>query len=383
MITYSRSKNLLLVIMTLFHTLVYGKATKKPTLPPKKVLFVYLTKNIGDMIFATPIFRALKVVYPNTKIGVVGIPKNKIILEGNSDVDEYIVCPESEKELITLIKTFSPDYAVSLVPSVLDLACLKLANVTSIATFEVNNPKAHTVGYKMILPCFIRVPFTIGQYVGRENLKVLEPLAVQSNVTEKHLFATESARRSVAEFLSKESVDTSQKKIAIFSPGGGTLIKRWPAERFAAVADHLTTEYGMKIAVIGGPSDKDAIQLFLSSLKLTKPLIFVDSSLDELKAFVSRGSLLLANDSGPVYIAEAFKVPTLVVVGPTDENEHPPQGEMNRIVKAPHRGAAELSGHLEGFDQVKARKQIESVSVSMVTEEVDKLIAAIQVHEKI
>ncbi len=378
MITYTRNKNLLLTVLSYGFFLVRGGANKKPLLPSKKVVALYLTHNIGDMIFATPVFRALKEKYPECHLTVVGVAKNKIILEANPDIDEYIVCPDRVRDLISLIKKQNADYGFSFAGSSVDLAVMYLARVKSISMFSIKNADVHSSGYAVLLPLCINIPYYIGEYVAQEYLRLLEPLDIHSTITKKYLYFTDGGKQSVTNFLNNEHVDISKDKIAIFSPGAGTKIKQWPAERFAEVADYIAETYGMKIAVIGGPGDKHETDLFIASLKKTKPLIYVDSSLDELKAFISYGSILIANDSGPVYIAEAFNIATLVVVGPTDENEHPPKGERNRIVSAHNRGKAEMSGHLEKFDEANARKQIENVEVRQVLEEIDNLIYTVQ-----
>jgi ADP-heptose:LPS heptosyltransferase len=325
------------------------------------------------MIFATPVFHALKFTYPETKLIVFGVAKNKIILEANPDIDEYVVVPDSVNELIEVIKKQNADYGISFSASVVDLAALFLGGVKSIGMYSVENANSHSTAYKILLPFIIKVPYFIGRYVAQEYLRLLEPIGIKSTDTKKRLYFTETGRSSVFEFFKREGVEVGKDKIAIFSPGAGTKIKQWPAQRFAEVADYIAEKYGMKIAVIGGPGDREETELFAKLVTKIKPLVYVDSSLDELKAFISYGAVLVANDSGPVYMAEAFEVPTLVVVGPTDENEHPPKGERNRIVAAPNRGKAEMSGHLEGFDKENARRQIEEVTVEMVTGEVDSL----------
>jgi ADP-heptose:LPS heptosyltransferase len=373
MITYTKQLNLSLALKTLLKR----KANRVPKEGPKKVVALFLTKNIGDMIFATPVFHALKVAYPNAHLTVIGSPKNRIMLEGNSDVDDYAVCPDTAAELISIIKNIGADYGFSLSTSTVDVATLILGGIPAVAAFEVVNAKAGTASYKLVLRQAIRVPFYIGQYYASEYLRILEPLGVKSADVKKRLFYTDDAKQKVQAFLQKEGV-TPADKIAIMSPGAGTKIKQWPADRFAAVADHVHEKFGWKIAVIGGPGDKAETETFIASLKKARPLVYVDSSLDELKAFIAHAHLLMANDSGPVYFAEAFSVPTLVVVGPTDENEHPPKGEYNRIVAAPNRGKAELQGHLEGFDKEQARKQIADVTVDLVISEIDSLISIIK-----
>src|SRR4051812_12166984 len=100
MITYTKQLNLSLALKTLLKR----KANRLPKDGPKRVVAVFLTRNVGDMIFATPVFHALKVAYPHVHLTVIGSPKNRIILQGNTDVDHYVACPDSAEELIKVIR---------------------------------------------------------------------------------------------------------------------------------------------------------------------------------------------------------------------------------------------------------------------------------------
>ena len=69
---------------------------RKPTLLalPNSILFIVFDA-LGDLILTTSVFREIKNIYPNIKIGVVATKRNKIILENNPFVDEVY---ESNKD---------------------------------------------------------------------------------------------------------------------------------------------------------------------------------------------------------------------------------------------------------------------------------------------
>ena len=62
---------------------------------------------------------------------------------------------------------------------------------------------------------------------------------------------------------------------------------------------------------------------------------FLNQNLDEFKATVSRCSLVIGNDSGPMVTADAFNIPQMIFVGPTDPREyHTSPGPTYRILQA-------------------------------------------------
>ena len=79
-------------------------------------------------------------------------------------------------------------------------------------------------------------------------------------------------------------------------------------------------------------------------------------------------------DTGPIYIAEAYGAPTIDIVGPMDDNEQPPRGEKNKIVKLEERKQPAI--HImnsSDYDYKEARRQIDGITVDMVIEKLEEL----------
>lgn len=58
-------------------------------------------------------------------------------------------------------------------------------------------------------------------------------------------------------------------------------------------------------------------------------------SIDDLKARISKLDVFISVNTGPVYIAEAFDVSTVDLIGPVSPWDQPPQGEIHKMVFAP------------------------------------------------
>ncbi|MCI0542449.1 glycosyltransferase family 9 protein [bacterium] len=375
---YKKITTLLVLLATFARACFRSRANRVSTIPPKSIIAMVLTSNVGDMIFATSVFRAIKEKYPDCRLIVVGSKKNAITLSGNGDVDEYIATPASVWKLIGLLSKEKADYGFTLALGSFDIASMFLAGVPAIACFDVKNaPGAHTRSYNLLKKLCIQVPYYIGKYCSQEYLRILEPINIFSTNTSKYLFYDEETAGKVRKYFLLQGVDIRNEKIAAISPGAGTKAKLWPAERFAKAADYLA-ERGFKIAVIGGPGDKEEIELFKSKVQIDTILDASSLSLKELFYFISACKLLMANDSGPVYMAESFHVPTFVVVGPTDEFEHPPHGPRNAVV-TPNReeGIPEMRGHIVGYSEERAREQINKVTVEQVLQALEALLQKI------
>lgn len=103
------------------------------------------------------------------------------------------------------------------------------------------------------------------------------------------------------------------------------------------MATRLWKEYSANIIITGGARDREEVREMLSFTPPDVPLINTSEkfSINGFKALISKMNLFISVDTGPIYIAEAFGVPTIDIVGPMDEREQPPVGPKNLVVVPP------------------------------------------------
>lgn len=109
--------------------------------------------------------------------------------------------------------------------------------------------------------------------------------------------------------------------LVVMNPGANRADKRWPPDRFAAVAERLRAwRPDLAILITGSPAEMDVLELVekrVSSLPVIN-LARKGVTLGSLKAVLRRASLLITNDTGPRHIAAALGTPVLALFGPTD-----------------------------------------------------------------
>ncbi len=98
--------------------------------------------------------------------------------------------------------------------------------------------------------------------------------------------------------------------------GGYSRARRWPVERFAAVAIGLRDQYDAEIVLVGGDAD-DGHQL--EALLHPRPINLVGkTSLPQLADVIARAELFIGADSGVMHIAAATGTPVLSIFGPSN-----------------------------------------------------------------
>jgi len=99
--------------------------------------------------------------------------------------------------------------------------------------------------------------------------------------------------------------------------------KRWNSKNFAMVALELSSKFD--ILIFGGANElaiTKEIELNLISNGVTNYCnLGGKTSVGELIGHISKLSLLITGDSGPMHIAASFHVPTVSIFGPTSDKE--------------------------------------------------------------
>lgn len=353
-----------------------GKACKVTNNTSKVI--VVPTGKLGDVVCCTPVLSALRKYLPEAHIIVAGDTElHKPLLSNSSLVDDYINL--KKKGAIKGIKKHKADAALVTGPSFVPTALLYIAGIQLVVAPKVIGGFSpfETRPYKILQKFIKTFDYKMGEYAPRERLKCIEPLGIVSDNTKKRLGFSENAEKKISQFFIDNKIDLEKDFVVGISPSAGNKIKEWPEERFAKVADYLIEKHQAKVVFTGGSNDKLKVQEVMNNIKNLESVINTQGqfNLDELKALISKLNLFISVDTGPIYIAEAFNVPTIDIVGPMDEKEQPPVGDKHKVV-IPNRDEPAL--HILNarlYNRKEARRQIESITVDMVITEIDSLMS--------
>jgi heptosyltransferase-3 len=112
--------------------------------------------------------------------------------------------------------------------------------------------------------------------------------------------------------------------------------KCWPSERFVTLALRLTAfdgpMPGARIAIFGGPDERDLAQPVIDALPADRVLDLVGAAdLLTIAACLQRCSLFIGNDSGLMHLAAAGGVTTLGLFGPSPIERYSPWGTHTAV----------------------------------------------------
>jgi heptosyltransferase-1 len=118
----------------------------------------------------------------------------------------------------------------------------------------------------------------------------------------------------------------------LINPGAGWGAKRWPAERYAAVAQGLI-ELGCRVLINAGPGEEPLAEVIVR--QTAGAATALNCSLTQLIALTRRVRLAIAGDTGPLHLACALGVPVVGVYGPTDPSRNGPFGSFFTVLRSP------------------------------------------------
>jgi lipopolysaccharide heptosyltransferase II len=289
--------------------------------------------GIGDVLFTTPVIRALKEGYPDSFIGYWSNARVKPILESNPQINKVFALSrgdlkkiyqesffrglwsalkfirELKKEHFQICLDFSLDHRYSLLAKIIGIKKRVGFNYQGRGRFLTSG--VDVVGYH-------------DKHVVEYYLKLLKFLNVPVNDKSLFLNVFASDDLKAKNIFASAGIEETDYVIGIFPGAGGSwgrdaALKHWPALKFAQVANKLMDKPGVKVVILGDESERKIAEVILHAMA-NKPIDLVGKTgLDILPAVIKNCNLLITNDGGPMHMAAALGIKSVSVFGPVSE----------------------------------------------------------------
>lgn len=306
-----------------------GSSTEKA---PRRVLVIQ-SAFLGDSLLTLPLLREIKSIHPGSRLTVLTLPAHADLFRNCDWADEVI---EDDKRGVHGGVLGPWKLSRRLAGEGFDLALIPHRSLRSaLLAYMAGIPRR--IGFTESAGRFLFtrvVSFSWLMHDLERNLALLLPLKAGLELkpdAERTLSADPAALAKVSALL--ESSGVAPKDILIgVHPGSKWPTKRWLPERFAEICRSLGTS-GRKVLLIG--SGEDAVLCANIARDSGALNLSGRTNLGELKALMTRMSLFITNDSGPMHVATASGVPTLALFGPTTrELGFFPFGQRHKVLEA-------------------------------------------------
>jgi lipopolysaccharide heptosyltransferase II len=275
----------------------------------KSILFLRHDR-IGDMVVSTAAIKALKKTYPEAHLTVLASERNHPVLEHNPSVNEIMIY----KNFRQFIQDVRPRHYDLIIDPFLTHE-LKQALMTYLAAgryrigFEVAGRGAffNLRGPRPIRP----------QRMVDHLLELVEYVGADTDGCVPEVFVSEHERRQAAETLASGKGRRQGKGfIVALHPGAYYPSQRWPEPRFGALARMILEQSKARVILLGSPEEEMLVQE-VKKYAGEGIEVFSGLTLRGLMAILSQCDLFIGNNSGPLHLASAVKIPTVSLIGPT------------------------------------------------------------------
>ena len=282
---------------------------------PRKIL-VFNPSFIGDSILTTPLLKALKKLAPQSELCFCVRPESAPVLQSE------------EWRLITFDKrgkekgpTGFMRFLNRLIQEKFDLVISAHRSARSALLSAMTGAKT-CVGYENAAFSFLythKVKRNMEEHEVERLLALLLPLTVDYSLEAAKLLGGGLYTYYDSSYAACSSAfmrSAAQTPLVGINAGSTWPTKRWPVEYFAQTAQKLH-EYGLSIAIFGGPSDEDVNNRLRALIDFEYFDYTNKVAFEKIPALIGAMNLYITNDSAPMHIAVSRGVSVVALFGPT------------------------------------------------------------------
>ena len=292
-------------------------------------ILISLWPGLGDVIFATPVFRTLRKKFPDAHItALIWSTVARELLNTNPYIDELV--EGSFLKIRSLASKFK-NYDIGIQCSHPVQFLFILAGIKKRVSFNGN-------------PLWWLYPagsnnFHSTEYFLRTVDKIDGVKFRDGNYWEIFL---EKKELAPAQSILKDFRNPDSPLVAIHPGARNNKCKRWEVHKFAHLCNFLIDKFNVKIVLIGGKKDIELCNFIENHMPLCHSELVSESqynstsnflnlagklSLRESAAIIKLCDLFVGNASGPTYIASALGTPVVAIFGPDNPRNFGPIGE--------------------------------------------------------
>lgn len=288
--------------------------TPLPGEPPIRRILIRVNNWIGDVVMVSPAMRSIRRRFPDAEITLLAKPWVLDALRGSPVYDRLI---EYDREgphaglagrwrLIRSLRKRHFDLAI-LFQKALEAAVLaRAAGIPLQIGFG-------TDGRRWLLTHPLEAPAE-GHHVDG-FLRIARALGCETSDRRLSFEIDQQARDAVWGFLSGIGLGGDGLRVA-FHPGASKPPRSWHPERFAEVASALYRSFDLRPVLLGSDPDRPVLERMARVIGPAAALPPQGMTLRMMAAILERCHLLVCNDSGPMHVAVALRVPVVAVFGP-------------------------------------------------------------------
>lgn len=318
-----------------------GRITGAPHHPgPLRRILVIKPDHLGDVLLLTPALRRLRMGFPEAHITLMIGPWSADAVRGNPDVDTVLFCPFpgfTRRPKPGLLQPYGLLLRMALLLRARDYDLAIIARDDhwwgALLALLAGIPRRIGHAVPETAPLLTEsLPYDPATHVTLQSLQIVARLLGQDDQADvdapmMHAPIMPEDEQWAATWLAAHGAE--RDRLVAIHPGAGGLAKLWIAARWAMLADALAAQ-GYRVLLTGGPGERRLIEAIWQRLATPPLMLAGEATLGQLAALYRGCVLVLGVDSGPMHLATATGVRTVVLFGPIEHRRFAPWGPPER-----------------------------------------------------
>lgn len=292
-------------------------------------LLIVRLSSLGDIIHTLPTAAAVRRTFPEARIDWVVDERYRDILDLVPLIDWRIVLPSrsgvgASWSLVRELKQSRYDVAMDVQGLLKSAVVARLSGARRVMGFS----KAHLrESAAALFYTETHNPIDVRHVVER-NLSLATALGARHASWEFPIdVARTDAPAKVRQLLGLDAAG----RFALLNPGANWPNKRWPPERFGAVASGLQRRHSLRSAVLWGPAEEEMARAVVENSD-GAAAVMPKTTVREMVDVAQAAAVLVSADTGPLHIAAALGTPVVGLYGPTDPARNGPWSTADVVV---------------------------------------------------
>ena len=314
--------------------------------PTVKNILAIRLDNIGDLVMLGPSLRTLRHALPQATITLMASPGGGHVAPLLPWIDDILVhravwqdlsgsIPQDfrrEIELVDDIRNRCFDAAI--IFTSFSQSPYPPAYVCYLAGIPIRLGQSREFG-GALLSHWVR-PLPDPTHQVDRNLHLLESAGIPIAGRHLELTIADDIQAAADQLLRDVGIHPRQRFI-LLAPGASCAARRYDPVRYGSVARLLAAETRLPILLVGSEREQSLVEPILVDDHGGAIVSLVGrTSVPELAAVIRRAAFVIANDSGPMHLADAFERPMIILFSGTEyESQWQPRGAPTRLLRRP------------------------------------------------
>jgi ADP-heptose:LPS heptosyltransferase len=310
----------------------------------RSILLIQLG-DIGDVVWATPTFQAVKETYPDANMSVLLREGSGCLIQEDPSIYKIFEVKRYQGSLINrIIKElrFLREVQSEKFDLVIDLRADDRGAIMAFMTRAPIRGAQHYLG----LPCWRNRLFThlvdplppkektLG--AAEQSLRVVRGFGVEAKTTIPRLWVSDQVMKRVRQILSdckiKPAISEPFDQWITLNPFSRWAYKEWACEKWVHVINWLWNDFRLATVIVGSKEEKERAAELSDRCEAVPYNLAGKTSLAELAGLLSLSYLHIGVDSAAPHIAAAVGTRTITIYGPSNWRDWAPVGDQHRVI---------------------------------------------------